>query len=164
MNEPLTHADIEELLVRQRHEPLSADDAARLQAHLGTCESCRRFDAALDAGLRSLASLPIAVPAGLTAATRLRLRRRNAELAEAVAQMRLIAAASVLAGALGLATARALWLGVDWFGQQWGLSFGVLLSLFVVVWFVPATLGGLAVIVARSRQMGLARAVEEELS
>jgi hypothetical protein len=149
MNEPLTHADFEELLLRQRHELLSAGDATRLQSHLATCERCRRFDAALDAGLRSLASQSLTVPASLTAATRLRLRRRSVELAEMAARMRLIAGASVLAGALGLATARVLWLGVGWLGKEWGLPVGALMSAFVVVWFAPATLGGLAAIIAR---------------
>jgi hypothetical protein len=162
MNEPLTHADFEELVLRQRHEPLSADEVTGLQSHLATCERCRRFDAALDAGLRSLASQPVAAPASLTAATRLRVRRRAVELAEAGTRMRLIVGASLLAGVLGLLTGRALWLGFDWLGRQWGLPFGVLVSLFVFVWFAPVTLGGLAAIAARSRDGGRARAVEEE--
>ncbi len=164
MNERITHADFEELLVRQRHEPLFTDDATRLQAHLATCKRCRRFDAALDAGLKSLASQPVAVPAALTAATRLRLRRLSAELAEAATRMRLIVGASLLAGSLGLLTARALWLGVDWLGRQWDVPVGGLALLFVVVWFAPATLGGLAAVVAHSRSAGAWRVPERRQS
>ena len=162
MNESLTHADFEELVLRQRHGPLSAEDATRLQAHLDVCKRCRQFGEALDLGLRSLASQPLAVPASLAAATRVRLRRRSAELAETAARMRLVAAASLLAGVLGLLTARVLWIGIDWLGRQWAVPFAGLVSLFVVVWFAPVTLGGLAALAARSRQAGLLRAMEEE--
>jgi hypothetical protein len=162
MSEPLTHTHFEELLVRQRHESLSADEATQLQAHLDVCPSCRGFGESLDLGLRSLASLPFAVPARLTAATRLRLHRRRAELVEAGERMRLLTYASALTCVLGLATAGGLWLGIDWLGRQWGVPFGGVVSLFVIVWFAPATLAGLAAIAAHSRQTGLARAVEEE--
>jgi len=154
MNESIAHPDLEALLLRQRHEALSAGDAARLQEHLGVCERCRRLGEALDAGLRALASQPVTVPGSLTAATRLRMRRRCAELAEAAARVRLVAGAGLLAGVLSLLTARALWLGVDWLGRQWDVPFGVLISLFVVVWLAPTTLGSLAAIAARSRLAG----------
>jgi hypothetical protein len=162
MNEPIAHADFEELLLRQRHEPLSAGEATQLQAHLDVCAHCRQIGEALDVGLRSLASQALVVPASLTAATRARLSQREAELTEAASRMRWVMAASLLAGVLGLLTARALWLGIDWLGQQWDVPVAGLVSLFVVVWFAPATLGGLAALAWRSRLVGLSRAMEEE--
>jgi hypothetical protein len=161
MNEPITHAGFEELVLRQRHEALSGGDAARLQEHLGVCERCRHLGDALDAGLRALASQPVAVAGALTVATRLRVRRRSAELAEAAARARWVAVAGLLAGVLGLLSARVLWLGIDWLGRQWGVPLVGLVSLFVVIWFAPTTLGGLAAMVARS-QTGLSRVQEEE--
>jgi len=162
MNGPITHADFEELVLRQRLEPLSVEDARRLQAHLDSCERCQRWADALDSGLKALTSQPFAVRASVTAATRLRLQRRSVELAEAASRWRAVAAASLVAAILGLLTARALWLGINWLGQQWDVPLVGLVSLFVVVWFAPATLCGLAALAARPRQAGLSRALEEE--
>jgi hypothetical protein len=162
MNAPLSHADCQELLVRQRIEPLAVEDATRVAAHLAACERCRRWGAGIDAGLASLASEPVAVTATLTHGTRVRLHERRAQLAEAAARLRLIGVGSALTAVFGLLSARMLWLGVDWVGRRWDLPFDLLLVLFVTIWLAPATLCGLAAVIARPRDLGLARVTEEE--
>jgi hypothetical protein len=161
MNLELNHAAFEELLLARRLGVLPHGESEQLRAHLATCERCRRFEAAIEAGLTALAGQPVAAPAGLSRATRVRVRLRAAELAERDARLRLVVVAVALAGVSGLVSARVLWLGVDWFGRQSGLPFGALVCLFAVIWLAPATLGGLAVVWARARQARFSRAWEE---
>jgi predicted anti-sigma-YlaC factor YlaD len=161
MSAEQNHTAFKDLLLTRRIEALPAGDSERLQAHLAACERCRELEGAVESGLAALTSQPVCAPPGLSRAARARARRRAEELAEHDARWQLAAVATGLAVVSGLASARVLWLGIDWLGRQSGLPLGVLVCLFAVLWLAPATLGGLALCWARARRAGLRRALEE---
>ena len=97
-----------ELIMRRGTEDLAARDAAWLDAHLSTCDSCAEYAESFDGTARLLRSVAITARPGLVASTQAKVRARAHQLEEQRARTVLIAISFCL-GAISSAASGWLW-------------------------------------------------------
>lgn len=150
MNEDL-HKRAQRLIDKQRVEGLSAGEQKLLEEHLAGCEACAGRARSTDAALRALASVSIAVPAGLASATSLRVRERAAELKQERLRNAALIAGCAVSWLVGVASAPLVWKIFAWLGATFDLPRAVWLTGFALWWFVPAGAAVLLILWQRER-------------
>lgn len=151
------HQRANDLLLRRRVEPLSADDDRWLATHLAECDSCAAEDARLSEALSAFRSVHIELPRNLASRTQLRVRLRAEELRERSTGALWLWTVAAASWALGVATAPFVWRGFEWAGQELHLPRYVALAGMALWWLVPGLLAAGAVLL---QKRAAARAAE----
>jgi hypothetical protein len=136
MNEDL-HERARRLIDAERVESLSIEDRRWLEEHLAGCDACTRRAAATDAALRTLRSVSVALPPGLAAATKLRVRQQAEELSRSRARNAALVAGCALSWLVGVASAPLVWRAFGWLGATLDLPRVVWVLGFACWWLVP---------------------------
>ena len=140
------HLRARQLFAKLLVEGLTSADQTWLHTHLQQCDACSREAASTRELLSAFRSVPVAVPADLTARTQMRVRLRAQQTAQASnsnVTLWVITAASWL---LGVFSAPLVWRGFAWVGTHLNLPKPVLELGFVLWWAVPALIAVTAVI------------------
>jgi len=149
MNENL-HERARRLIDAERVEGLSDEDRRWLEEHLAGCDACARWAAATDAALGTLRSVSVALPPGLAAATRLRVRQRAQELNHSRARNAALVAGCALSWLAGVASAPLVWRAFAWLGATFDLPRVVWVIGFACWWLVPGAAAAMVVLWQRS--------------
>ena len=139
------------LIDQERVEGLVAEERRWLEDHLAGCEACAARAAETEATLRALKSVSVALPPGLAASAKLRVREEAAKLKQRRSRNLALIVGCAVSWALGVASAPLVWRLCAWFGTTLDLPRIVWELGFVCWWFVPAAAAGLVIVWARSR-------------
>ncbi len=146
-----SHERARRLIDAERVEGLAREESRWLQDHLAACEDCARRAAGTDAAIRALRSISVALPPGLSAVTRQRVRVRARELAQHRTKNLVLAAACALSWLAGVASAPLVWKLCAWIGSQLDLPRIVWQLAFFFWWAVPAAAVSVVILLAKSR-------------
>jgi hypothetical protein len=139
------HRRARNLIDTERVEGLQNEEARWLEEHLAVCDACARRAAATDAALRALRAFSIAVPPGLAAATKLRVRQQAEQLSRSRARNAALVAGCALSWLAGVASAPLVWRAFAWLGATFGLPRVVWVLGFACWWFVPVAAAAILV-------------------
>jgi len=134
------HARAQELIARQLVAGVSPEEREWLEHHVAACEACAAMARATEQSIRSLRSIPIALPPGLAARTQFRVYLRAQEAQPGGYRAWVLWAAFALCWMLGVASAPLVWRGFEWFGHWTGVPGLVLKLAFGLWWGVPAAI------------------------
>src|ERR1700730_18869649 len=124
------HERARQLITQERIEGITSSENTWLATHLQECDSCGDFARKTSAALRSLQTIPIALPAGLTERTQFRVGLRAQQLRQHEPRRRALWIAAGISWATGVARAPFVWRLFGWPGGQggapklgWGMGF-----------------------------------------
>src|ERR1700686_3980645 len=136
------HERARQLISQERIEGIPASENTWLAAHLQECESCADFARKTSAALRSLQTIPIALPVGLAERTQFRVGLRAQQLRQHEPRRRALWIAAGVSWATGVASAPFVWRLFAWLGEPAGVAKLVWEMGFGLRWAVPALVGG----------------------
>lgn len=142
-------------------EGLGEADRLWLGAHLTDCAACQGFAQELGIALRGLRLPEVVAGPTLLATTRGRVRAHARALADADSRQRLVIGSTALAFLSAFATGSTLVLALHELGEGAGLTMPVMLATATAVWFLPASVAALVVILLESRGSREARGLPE---
>ena len=150
MNEE-AHERAARLIDVERVEGLTAAERGWLEGHLETCPTCRERAQATERAIRAVRSVSVEVLPSLVSATRQRMYLRGRELRGKQPRLRALWISCAFSWILGVMSAPLLWQATAWFGRRFDLSQAVWITLFALLWIVPATLVSAVLAWQRSR-------------
>jgi predicted anti-sigma-YlaC factor YlaD len=153
MNENI-HDRAQQLVARERVEGIRAADSVWLSVHLQECTDCANFAQKTAAALRSLRTIPIALPAGLAERTQFRVGLRVQQLRQREPRRRALWIAAGISWATGVASAPFVWSLFAWLGAQAGLPKLVWQAGFALWWAVPALVAAVVLLAEHEKQRG----------
>jgi anti-sigma factor RsiW len=133
------------LLTAARVEGLSAEDSRWLNAHLSGCSFCAAEAAAWDKAIGSVRRFAHMAPAGAAGRASSAVRRRAEQLREQKERALPLWIAAVTSGVLAIVTTPYVWSLLFRFGQVFGVPDALGPVAFLMWWFLPATLLGVAI-------------------
>jgi hypothetical protein len=152
------HANIHEralqLISQERIEGISASENTWLAAHLQECDSCADFARKTSVALRSLQTIPIALPVGLAERTQFRVSLRAQQLRQREPRRRALWIALGISWAGGVASAPYVWRLFAWLGEQTGAPKLVWEMGFGLWWAVPALIAAVVLLSEHEKQSG----------
>src|SRR6202790_5454054 len=126
------HERAQQLISQERIEGIPASENTWLAAHLQECESCANFARNTSAALRSLQTIPIALPAGLAERTQFRVGLRAQQLRHSEPRRRALWISAGISWVAGVASGPFVWRLFAWLGEQagvpklvWEMGFGL---------------------------------------
>jgi predicted anti-sigma-YlaC factor YlaD len=146
------HERAQQLISQERIEGIPASDSNWLAAHLQECESCANFARNTSAALRSLQTIPIALPAGLAERTQFRVGLRAQQLRQHEPRRRALWIAAGISWVTGVASAPFVWRLFAWLGEQAGVPKLVWEMGFGLWWAVPALLAAVVLLSEHEKQ------------
>jgi predicted anti-sigma-YlaC factor YlaD len=154
----VTHENIHDrarqLISQERIEGISVPENTWLVAHLQECDSCADFARKTSAALRSLQTIPIALPAGLAERTQFRVGLRAQQLRQHEPRRRALWIAAGISWAAGVASAPYVWRLFAWLGEQAGVPKLVWEMGFGLWWAVPALIAAVVLLSEHEKQSG----------
>ena len=148
------HERAQQLLSQERVEGISASENTWLAAHLQGCENCAHFARKTSAALRSLQTIPIALPAGLAERTQFRVGLRAQQLRHREPRRRALWIAAGFSWATGVASAPYVWRLFAWLGEHAGVPKLVWEMGFGLWWAVPALIAAVVLLAEHEKQSG----------
>jgi hypothetical protein len=142
-----------QLIAQERVEGISGADAEWLGAHVRECEECAAFAARTSEALRSLRSMPIALPVGLAERTQFRVGLRAQQLREREPRRRALWVAGGISWAAGVASAPYVWRLFAWMGEHTGVPKLMWEAGFALWWLVPAAVAAVVLLLENERWM-----------
>ena len=133
------HERARQLLTAHRVEGIQAAERDWLERHLASCTECSSAAEALDAAIRSLRALPVFADPDLVRQTRLAVRTRAEQLQAARTQSATLWIATAVSSVLMILTTSYVWRLFAWFGQMAHIPSLVWQVVFLMWWFLPAT-------------------------
>jgi hypothetical protein len=146
------HERARQLISRERIEGISASENTWLAAHLQECENCANFARTTSAALRSLQTIPIALPAGLAERTQFRVGLRAQQLRHHEPRRRGLWIAAGISWATGVASAPYVWRLFAWLGEHAGVPKLVWEAAFGLWWAVPALIAAVVLLTEQEKQ------------
>lgn len=153
MNENI-HERARQLIAQERVEGISDSESAWLAAHLQECVACASVAQDTAAALRSLRTIPIALPAGLAERTQFRVGLRVQQLRGTEPRRRALWIAAGVSWAAGVASAPYVWRLFAWLGEQAGVPKLVWEAGFALWWAVPALVAAVVLLAEHEKQSG----------
>jgi predicted anti-sigma-YlaC factor YlaD len=147
-----THERAQRLISQERIEGILPSENTWLAAHLQECESCANFARKTSAALRSLQTIPIALPAGLAERTQFRVGLRAQQLRQHEPRRRALWIAAGISWAAGVASAPYVWRLFAWLGEQAGVPKLVWEMGFGLWWAVPALIAAVVLLSEQEKQ------------
>jgi predicted anti-sigma-YlaC factor YlaD len=148
------HERARQLISQERIEGISASDNTWLGAHLQECESCGDFARKTSTALRSLQTIPIALPAGLAERTQFRVGLRAQQLRQHEPRRRALWIAAGISWGTGVASAPYVWRLFAWLGEHAGVPKLVWEMGFGLWWAVPALIAAVVLLSEHEKQSG----------
>src|SRR6202048_4452350 len=146
------HERAQQLISQERIEGIPASESTWLDTHLQECESCANFARKTSAALRSLQTIPIALPAGLAERTQFRVGLRAQQLRQHEPRRRALWIAAGISWAAGVASAPFVWRLFSWLGEQAGVPKLVWEMGFGLWWAVAARLAPVGLLNEHEKQ------------
>jgi predicted anti-sigma-YlaC factor YlaD len=146
------HERAQQLISQERIEGIPASENIWLATHLQECESCTNFARNTSAALRSLQTIPIALPAGLAERTQFRVGLRAQQLRQHEPRRRALWIAAGVSWVTGVASAPFVWRLFAWLGEQAGVPKLVWEMGFGLWWAVPALLAAVVLLSEHEKQ------------
>ena len=146
------HERAQQLISQERIEGLQASENTWLAGHLQECESCANFAQKTSAALRSLQTIPIALPAGLAERTQFRVSLRAQQLRHQEPRRRALWIAAGISWVTGVASAPYVWRLFAWLGEQGGVPKLVWEMGFGLWWAVPALIAAAVLLTEQEKQ------------
>ena len=146
------HDRAQQLISQERIEGIPASENNWLAAHLQECESCANFARKTSAALRSLQTIPIALPAGLAERTQFRVGLRAQQLRQHEPRRRALWIAAGISWVAGVASAPFVWRLFAWLGEQAGVPKLVWEMGFGLWWAVPALIAAVVLLSEHEKQ------------
>jgi predicted anti-sigma-YlaC factor YlaD len=141
-----------QLISQERIEGIPTSENAWLAAHLQECEGCANFAQKTSAALRSLQTMPIALPAGLAERTQFRVGLRAQQLRQHEPRRRALWIAAGVSWVTGVASAPYVWRLFAWLGEQAGVPKLVWEAGFGLWWAVPALIAAVVLLTEHEKQ------------
>jgi predicted anti-sigma-YlaC factor YlaD len=141
-----------QLISQERIEGIPTSENAWLAAHLQECEGCANFAQKTSAALRSLQTMPIALPAGLAERTQFRVGLRAQQLRQHEPRRRALWIAAGISWVTGVASAPYVWRLFAWLGEQAGVPKLVWEAGFGLWWAVPALIAAVVLLTEHEKQ------------
>jgi hypothetical protein len=148
------HERARQLIAQERVEGISDFESAWLAAHLQECGDCAAVAQDTAAALRSLRTIPIALPAGLAERTQFRVGLRVQQLRETEPRRRALWIAAGISWATGVASAPYVWRLFAWLGEQAGVPKLIWEAGFALWWAVPALMAAVVLLAEHEKQSG----------
>jgi hypothetical protein len=148
------HERAQQLISQERIEGIPASENIWLAAHLQQCGSCASFARKTSAALRSLQTIPIALPAGLAERTQFRVGLRAQQLRQHEPRRRALWIAAGISWAAGVASAPYVWRLFAWLGEQTGVPKLLWEMGFGLWWAVPALIAAVVLLSEHEKQSG----------
>lgn len=148
------HERAQQLISQERVEGISASENTWLAAHLQGCDSCAIFAQKTSTALRSLQTIPIALPAGLAERTQFRVGLRAQQLRHSEPRRRALWIAAAISWVAGVASAPLVWRLFAWLGEQTGVPKLVWEMGFGLWWAVPALIAAVVLLSEHEKQSG----------
>jgi hypothetical protein len=148
------HERAQQLISQERIEGISSSENAWLAAHLQECGSCANFAQRTSTALRSLQTIPIALPAGLAERTQFRVGLRAQQLRHSEPRRRALWIAAGISWGAGVASAPFVWRLFAWLGEQTGVPKLVWEMGFGLWWAVPALVAAVVLLSEHEKQSG----------
>lgn len=148
------HERARQLIAQERVEGISDSESAWLAAHLQECGDCAAVAQDTAAALRSLRTIPIALPAGLAERTQFRVGLRVQQLRETEPRRRALWIAAGISWATGVASAPYVWRLFAWLGEQAGVPKLIWEAGFALWWAVPALMAAVVLLAEHEKQSG----------
>lgn len=145
------HERCRNLIDRNLIEGLTAEEQRWLEDHMAECGPCATRMASTEAAVRAVKSVSIALPRGLAASTKLRVREQAANHKRRRARNLALIAGCAVSWVAGVASAPLVWRMCEWVGTTLYLPRIVWQLGFLSWWLVPAACAGLVVLWARPR-------------
>jgi predicted anti-sigma-YlaC factor YlaD len=150
----IIHERAQQLISQERIEGIPASENTWLAAHLQECQSCANFAGKTSAALRSLKTIPIALPAGLAERTQFRVSLRAQQLRQHEPRRRALWIAAGISWVTGVASAPFVWRLCSWLGEQAGVPKLVWEMGFGLWWAVPALVAAVVLLSEHEKQSG----------
>jgi len=148
------HERAQQLISQERIEGIAASENAWLAEHLQECDSCADFARQTSAALRSLQTIPIALPAGLAERTQFRVGLRAQQLRHREPRRSALWIAAGISWATGVASAPYVWRLFAWLGEHAGVPKLVWEMGFGLWWAVPALIAAVVLLSEHEKQSG----------
>lgn len=148
------HERAQQLISQERVEGISSPENTWLAAHLQECDSCANFAQQTSTALRSLQTIPIALPAGLAERTQFRVGLRAQQLRHSEPRRRALWIAAGISWVAGVASAPLVWRLFAWLGEQTGVPKLVWEMGFGLWWAVPALIAAVVLLSEHEKQSG----------
>src|ERR1700730_5246834 len=148
------HDRAQQMISQDPIEGISAPVNTWLAAHLQQCDSCADFARKTSAALRSLQTIPIALPAGLAERTQFRVGLRAQQLRQHEPRRRALWIAAGISWAAGVASAPYVWRLFAWLGEHAGVPKLVWEMGFGLWWAVPALIAAVVLLTEHEKQSG----------
>ena len=146
------HERARQLISQERIEGIPPSENPWLAAHLQEGDSCGDFARKTSAALRSLQTVPIALPAGLAERTQFRVSLRAQELLQHEPRRRALWIAAGISWATGVASAPYVWRLFAWLGEHAGVPKLVWEMGFGLWWAVPALIAAVVLLAEQEKQ------------
>lgn len=146
------HERAQQLISQERIEGILPSENTWLAAHLQECESCANFARKTSAALRSLQTIPIALPVGLAERTQFRVGLRAQQLRQHEPRRRALWIAAGLSWVTGVASAPYVWRAFAWLGEHAGVPKLVWEMGFGLWWAVPALIAAVVLLSEQEKQ------------
>jgi anti-sigma factor RsiW len=134
-----SHERARQLLAAYRIEGIDADERIWLQHHLTTCPECSSAAEALEAAVRSLRALPVVASAELVEQTKRAVRRQAEQLQFARNHSVALWIGTGVSSVLMILTTSFVWQALAWVGRVTRIPDPIWQVLFLMWWFLPAT-------------------------
>jgi predicted anti-sigma-YlaC factor YlaD len=148
------HEQARQLISQERIEGIPASENSWLATHLQDCESCANFARTTSAAVRSLQTIPIALPAGLAERTQFRVGLRAQQLRHHEPRRHALWIAAGISWATGVASAPYVWRLFAWLGEHAGVPKLVWEAAFGLWWAVPALIAAVVLLSEHEKQSG----------
>jgi hypothetical protein len=148
------HERARQLISQERVEGIFSAENVWLAAHLQACDRCANFALKTSAALRSLQTIPIALPARLAERTQFRVGLRAQQLRQHQPRRRALWIAAGISWVAGLASAPFVWRLFAWLGEQTGVPKLVWEMGFGLWWAVPALIAAVVLLSEHEKQSG----------
>ena len=146
------HERAQQLISQERIEGILASENTWLAAHLQECDSCADYAQKTSMALRSLQSIPIALPVGLAERTQFRVGLRAQQLRQHEPRRRALWISAGISWVAGVASAPFVWRLFAWLGEQAGVPKLVWEMGFGLWWAVPALLAAVVLLSEHEKQ------------
>lgn len=145
-----SHERARRLIDVEHVEGLAGEERRWLEGHLAACGECARWAARAEAALISLRSVSVALPPGLSALTKQRVREKAEGLRQHQARNLALLGACALSWLAGVASSPFVWKLCAWVGSRLDLPRIVWQLAFLFWWFVPAAAASVVILLAHA--------------
>ncbi|MBV9303180.1 MAG: hypothetical protein JOY62_00985 [Acidobacteriaceae bacterium] len=151
MNEDV-HVRAERLILENHVEHISEHEREWLDRHLEACTDCDRVAGATEEAMRSLCAVSVPFPPSLASRAQLRVYLRIEELQRRGRHGWALWVSCGLSWGLGIASARYVWRGFEWAGDQIGIPNVVWQMGFALWWALPALVAAGILLIEKLRE------------